>query len=166
VRLLTILAVVQTGLLILLFTRMITLDDEHGDLLRDQKNNQRDLLTNSTDNSRSDTKVASGFSSIDEYLLRQIIQEELAAYGSTSDNALAGEPEANHFDPESAIANDHEFERVSDQIDYFSSIGKISDTEMGELQFDIAKLDEVGRRAALRKLTRALNSKSIDGRFQ
>ena len=154
-RLLTILAVVQTGLLILLFTRVITLDDEHGD-----------SLANSTDNSPSDANVASGFSSIDEYLLRQIIQEELAAYGSTSDNAQAGEPDANNFDPETAIANDHQFERVSDQIDYFSSIGKISDTEMGELQFEIAKLDEAGRRAALRKLAQALNSKSIDGRFQ
>jgi hypothetical protein len=56
-------------------------------------------------------------------------------------------------------------EQVSQQLEYYVSIGSISNAEMQRLQMDIAKLDAKGRTEMLRELTRALNSGRLEGQL-
>ena len=74
-------------------------------------------------------------------------------------------PASTTHEPATAAEQQYQFERVGQQIEYFSSVGHITDTEMGNLQTEIARLDQAGRREMLRKLTQALNSGAIEGRF-
>jgi hypothetical protein len=101
----------------------------------------------------------------DEDRLRQIIREELSA------NLGAQAGRETYTDPAvtAASTNAAEFEyrreTVSQQLDYFSSVGSISDADMQKLQRDIAKLDPAGRKEMIWKLTQALNSGRLDGRL-
>ncbi len=101
----------------------------------------------------------------DEERLRQIIREELGArLGDGSGRGQYAAP-ANA----SASIDPAEFEQrregVAQQLEYYASVGTISDSDMQKLQGDIAKLDAAGRKAMLGKLTQALNSGRLDGRL-
>lgn len=97
--------------------------------------------------------------------LRQIIREELAArpvHTSTSIeqmHAFSGSGSVNS--DENQIKRDI----VVQQLEYHKSAGEISNADMQKLQMQIGKLDEVSRREMLRKLTQALNSGELQGRF-
>jgi hypothetical protein len=100
-----------------------------------------------------------------EERLRQIIREELSTLladlprrDQTRDAAVA---------TNSTLEAEIESQRklVSQQLDYYSSVGNISDLEMQQLQMDIAKLDAAGRNEMLRELTRALNTGRLEGRL-
>ena len=54
---------------------------------------------------------------------------------------------------------------VSQQLDYYVSLGRISEAEMAQLQSDIARLDPDARTDMLRRLTQALNSGMLEGRL-
>ena len=54
---------------------------------------------------------------------------------------------------------------VSHQIEYYSSVGHISELEMQNLQTDIAHLDAAGRRDMFRRLVQELNSGRLQGRL-
>lgn len=103
-------------------------------------------------------------SSFDEERLRQIIREELDAYSfaiassSSEDQYVA--PVAR--DP---MQDQEQLDNVAEQLQYYSSVGTISNSEMARLQMDIGRLDEAGRRDMLRKLTQAMNSGAIKGHF-
>ncbi len=98
---------------------------------------------------------------IDEERLRSIIREELGAeLGQLSNGERAAVPPAPPQDRMQA-----EQQQVLQQIQYFSSVGRISTAEMQKLQMDIAKLDAASRTAALQELNRALNSGRLDGRL-
>jgi hypothetical protein len=56
-------------------------------------------------------------------------------------------------------------EHVSQQIDYFVSVGSITSSEMSRLQSDIARLAGAERERLLRKVVAALNSGQLKGRF-
>ncbi len=97
---------------------------------------------------------------IDEERLRSIIREELGAeLGQLSNGERAAVPAP----PQDRMQAEQQ--QVLQQIQYFSSVGRISTAEMQKLQMDIAKLDAASRTAALQELNRALNSGRLDGRL-
>jgi multidrug resistance efflux pump len=56
-------------------------------------------------------------------------------------------------------------ESIEQRIEAYSAAGSITDSQMQELQAEIAKLDEASRRQMMSKLVRALNSGDIKGRL-
>ncbi|MFZ2508862.1 MAG: hypothetical protein WAW79_10385 [Steroidobacteraceae bacterium] len=101
----------------------------------------------------------------DEIQLRRIIREELAAMPaamlarqSSQDTSVASRSPT-----EGAGFKQSEF--VDRQIDDYIRAGTITESEMAALQGEIARLDEAGRRQALGKLVRAINSGLLEGRL-
>jgi hypothetical protein len=157
-----ILSVVQTGLLILLFSRTIALEEEPAVRSASASGPTANTPFHSQN---ADNSLRQGYSSIDEGQLRRIIREELIEYGLNTPNTNRQVSQPPSHDFATASEKQYQLEQVSQRIEYFSSIGSISDMEMGNLQTEIAKLDGAGRTAMLRKLTQAMNSGAIDGRF-
>lgn len=100
-----------------------------------------------------------------EDLMRQIIQEvireelrNLRGMERASSETVSASPTD---EAEEALQSD----LVAQQIEYYLSVGRISELEMHKLQVEISKLDDAHRTEALRQLTRALNSGNLEGRF-
>ena len=102
---------------------------------------------------------------VPEERIRQIIQEELRA--ELKHLSRSDQPPVTAISASSLDAAELEYQRdhVSQQIDYYSSVGIISDLEMQQLQMEIAKLDATNRNEVLSQLIRALNSGRLDGRL-
>lgn len=102
---------------------------------------------------------------LDENQLRKIIREELRAQ-------LEALPESNQYIDATVASNsinenemEDRREQVFRQLEYYSSVGSISDLEMQQLQADVAKLDAASQKEALSQLTRAINSGRLNGRL-
>ncbi len=54
---------------------------------------------------------------------------------------------------------------VAQQIEYYRSVGQISDAEMVSLQSEIAELDSSGRKQMMSSLIKALNAGEIKGKL-
>ena len=100
-----------------------------------------------------------------EEQLRAIIRDELRAH--VENRPQNGDQVDTAAPPTLAELAEYDRRRdeVAQQLVYFTSIGRISDGEMQQLQADIAKLDPAGRKEMLRQLTQALNSGQIEGRL-
>jgi hypothetical protein len=96
----------------------------------------------------------------DDQRLRQIIREELAAFG-----APGAVPAAVGAMPRGIEADRTRREAVAEQIERYRSAGRISETEMARLQNDIAQLDPASRREMLGQLVRAMNAREIQGQL-
>ena len=102
--------------------------------------------------------------------LRQIIREELAAWSASGRTVSAGGAQqavthsareaAKPYDPAQAAIAQSAFDK---DFDRFKAKGTISDAEMVQLQNKIAELPPEAQRAALIKLTRAINNGEIAG---
>lgn len=99
---------------------------------------------------------------MEEAQLRRIIREELAVALRDRDEHRVKDAAAQRRSPED---NHYQREYVSQQIDYYASVGSIDEQEMHELQREIAELDEAGRKEMLSKLTRAMNARQIKGQL-
>lgn len=159
---LIILSLIQTGLLILLYSRTTALESELTALSLEALGTTASgsLLSPSVESSLDETR-----SSIDDARLRQIIREELSTITAIASNSGGRAPESVTYDAGTEAERQVQLDQVSQRIEYYSSVGSISEIEMGNLEMEIAKLDAAGRKAMLRKLTQALNSGAIDGRF-
>lgn len=102
---------------------------------------------------------------VDEARLRQVVREELAALTATTAAAPGAARLAAAPAPRDAGKDRLQRERVEQQIDRYRSAGAISDTQMNELQDDIAQLDPASRREMLSRLARAMNAQEIQGRM-
>lgn len=104
-------------------------------------------------------------STLPEEKLRKIIREELVA------NAMASaQPAVERYresgPPKVDTSEDrYRLERVSQQLDYFESVGEISNREMAELQVEIAKLQETDRRLMFNRLVQSMNAGRIKSLF-
>lgn len=115
---------------------------------------------------RPSSTVESTIGFDEQQQLRAIIREEL----SRLQGQLATPVEASPTAPAPARRRDPAADRqrseaVAQQIEAYSSVGAITDTQMQELQADIAQLDDASRKQMLSKLLRALNSGDIKGRL-
>jgi hypothetical protein len=154
-----VLSLVQTAVLIFLLGKFV-LFEQDANVTEHAK--QETLTSEAFDDPATDRST---IYYLDDNQLRQIIREELAAQ-------LGGKPgpdaetdafmASNTSDP-----SEYQYQRelVAQQLEYHTSVGSISDTDMQKLQGDIAKLDAAGRTEMLGKLTRALNSGGLDGRL-
>lgn len=95
---------------------------------------------------------------IDEERLRLIIREELALHSATSASPSAAARPAR--DPHLDRLHRNYVDR---QLDEYRRMGVISPAQMVDLQREIAQLDPQGRKLAMAKLVRALNSGEIAG---
>ncbi len=108
---LTILSLVQTGLLILLFGRVVSLED---DLAAQSPIEQRPSASDPFIPAPANDYSGQAYSSIDEDQLRRIIREELGAYSAVTANAEGHEPEASISDPATLAENQYQLDRVSE----------------------------------------------------
>ncbi len=100
---------------------------------------------------------------LDEERLRYIIRDELRS--ELAQLASEQPPVAEAPAPRDPVEAEQQRVQVLQQIEYYSSAGRISDAEMQKLQMEIARLDPAARTEALRALTRAMNSGQLEGRL-
>ena len=161
-RTLTILVVVQTVILLLLFGKIIAIEDEMTPVPVDEKNTS---VTDDFANIQSQRYLEDTYLYPSENQLRPIIREELAAQldvRSGPDIQMDSVIESN---PTDIAERRYRRELVAQQLEYHTSVGTISDVDMQKLQAEIAKLDEAGRKEMLSRLSRALNSGGLKGRL-
>ena len=105
----------------------------------------------------------------DDARLRQIIREELrdltAAIREEAQESAQPEETAALAPVEDAQAGLYQREFVDQQIEYYRSLGAISDSEMAALENEIAKLNSSDRQRMLSKLIRAMNAGEIHGKL-
>jgi len=158
----TVLVIVQIGVLLFLSNKIVAIEKRapEAEYRGESTSLTRNLSSTQPEGHSSNT----GFY-LNEDRLRQVIREELSAqYDGKLGLGSQVDPEiVSSAAEEAKIEYQREF--VSQQLEYFASVGSISDTDMQKLQADIAKLDDVGRKEMLRKLTRSLNSGRIEGRL-
>ena len=102
----------------------------------------------------------------DDARLRQIIREELqSSLTADAQEARRQEESAAAIAAEDPRASEYRRDVVERQIEYYRSLGTISDSEMEALQVEIAKLDSSGRNQMMSKLVRAMNAGEIHGKL-
>ena len=159
---LIVLILVQTGVLLLMFGKMVAIEEEIAPAMLDEKNT---LLSDKFTNTQSQSYSNDTYLYPNEDRLRQIIREELAAQ---SDRRFGPAEQVDAVFASSSTdnaENQYQREQVVQQLNYYASVGSISDGDMQKLQGEIAKLDEASRTEMLRMITRALNSGQLDGRL-
>lgn len=107
---------------------------------------------------------------VDEAVLRKIISEELGAVLAAAGPEGDSKPEVALSDAAETAGNaktsDHyESGLVRGELDYYTSRGAITETEMAGLQSRIASLPAAERTSMLQELARALNSGDLQGRL-
>lgn len=161
-KILTAIAIAQFAAILLLYSKIVDLEDrlKHS-LVTEQNSTSSGYALRAL--ASADTSGPNAYAEEDR--LRQIIREELAAqFGRQPRPAAMGDhvAEAGQRDP---VELEWQREQVFERLEYYSSVGKISDAEMQQLQIDIAKLSSADRSAALRELSRAINSGRLEGRL-
>lgn len=93
--------------------------------------------------------------------VRSIVAEELEKHASIA----AGPAEAQPVARSAAAATEygHQVDAVTRQIDYYRSIGNISELQMVALQTEIGRLDKGDRQKMLNQLVKAISAGEIDG---
>ena len=157
----TILCLVQTGILLILLVKIVFFEEESSGPGHTE---QFTSVSNPFDDPRTDSYAATNYYP-DEHRLRIIVREELAAQLGALSEASAQKDSATVLDPEDEAKFQIQRELVAQQLNYHTSVGRISAKDMQMLQMEIAKLDEAGRREMLGELTRAMNSGELEGRL-
>jgi hypothetical protein len=110
------------------------------------------------------SRVISAAPALDEERLRSIIREELARLQIQPATQGSASPvvATRQRDP---VSDARQREVVAQQIEAYAATGAITESQMQELQADIAQLDDASRKQMMSKLIRALNSGDIKGRL-
>ncbi len=103
--------------------------------------------------------------SLSEKRLRQIVREEVRSQLKEFGASLTQPANTEKPEPVSAAEYQYRLEAAMQQLDYYIGEKEISDIDMANLQGEIARLDDEGRRQMLSLLTQALNSRELEGRF-
>jgi len=161
----TVLILVQTSLLLLLFGKVIAIDNR---MLAAERTSNTTPANDFFDlrpaaDLLSERQSLSNDSFPDEYQLRQIIREELIAHVDVHGMSKRREEAVVVPSPGEVVDYQRRRDSVQQQLEYFSSVGRISAIEMHTLQRDIATLDNASRREMLGRLTRAMNSGEFEG---
>ena len=160
------LCVLQTLVLILVASRILILEGELAALNTDRQGLPTANTAISGMQPRPAPQAVAVSSSVfpDETRLREIISEELAA--QLGGIGVAGIPAESRPPPRDSGPNYDELrDSVNQSVDYYVSVGIISEQEMGRLQHDIARLNPEDRKVVMSKIVRAMNSGQLDGRF-
>lgn len=113
---------------------------------------------------RSSPVVTASPGGLDEQRLRTIVREELSVLAANAATPAATVPATNM-----PAADDPEYIRRRDELrqslDYYFTVGHISDAEMIDLQMQIAGMRPEDQHAMLKLLVSGLNAGAIDGRL-
>ena len=157
---LTALLLVQTGVLILLFVKLVAVENSVAETV-DPAPRSASGTVFAGPVARGDS--LSGDADLSELRLREIIREELAAHAVMSPRPAADGTSKAAPEPTYTAENQYQLERVNQQLDYFESTGTISNREMQDLQAEIVKLHAADRRHMLNRLTQSMNAGRIKG---
>ncbi len=158
---LTALVVVQLIVLLALFMRVSTLENE---VTAARSAPQSFAPTESFDSTPTDrTITVTGFP--DENRIREIIREELSLQLDGLSVAAADGEKPTADDSYTGEEYDYRRESVAQSVDYYVSAGRITEIEMAGLQQQIAGLKPEDRQAMFRQLVRAMNTGALDGRL-
>ena len=160
-RTLIVIALLQTGLLLAIFGKVVLSDDA---ATENRPPEPRATPSPFAPDTRSPAAIDGGML-VDEQLLRDVIRQELAAYSGAWNGGQQTPDEEEAYDPQVEAERLAKREYVEQRIEYYSSVGYISDAEMQLLKSEIARLDPDGRRIMMERLIQALNSGAIDGRL-
>lgn len=158
----SIMILVQFIVLLLLYDKMEKIER---DIASDMSAHQVPPFQSMTVQAAAPIESGDGTTYLPEDRFRQIIQEELRAELRHVSQVSQHQETANTNTSLNGSDLEYQRDHVSQKIDYYSSVGSISDLEMQQLQMDIARLDEAGRKEMLRRLIGALNSGSLEGRL-
>lgn len=159
---LALLSAAQFALLVLIYTNNSMVSREASTDLIALPANSVQVLGSSPD---EENETRASIAGISEHKLRQIIQDELQNY--LGDRSQLVERDLETSPDHSMIQSEVERHRshVFRQVDYYTSVGSISDQQMAQLQMDIAKLDKSGRKEILSRIVRAINAGELDAQF-
>lgn len=158
---LTALVVVQLVVLLALFMRVGTLENEVTAARSAPQSLAPTESFNSTPTDR--TVTVTGFP--DENRIREIIREELALQLDGLGVAAADGERPMTDSAYTGAEYEYRRESVAQSVDYYVSAGRITEIEMAGLQQQIAGLSPEDRQAMLRQLVRAMNTGALDGRL-
>jgi hypothetical protein len=158
---LTILALVQTGILLILLGKTVIFEEE---LTVAENAEQGPLVNAPIDDRPNDSHVTSDYYP-DENQLRTIIREELATQLTTLRHSDSQMPDTIAANPTDEVEYQYQLELVAQKMDVYESVGTISDTDMHNLQSEIMALNEADRVEALSRLVRAMNAGTLKGRL-
>ena len=154
--------IIQLAAIFWLFTKVADLNDRLDHAPATLQQPSLDDATRHAATSDSSTDVSTV---IDEDRLRQIIREELVVQFESQSLSQPPASRSAASAPVDPVEMEARHEQVSQQLEYYVNVGRISDAEMQKLQIDIASLDAEGRAEMLRELTRALNSGRLEGQL-
>lgn len=96
---------------------------------------------------------------IDATLIRNIVRSELDAFAARTPAAAAGdEADANRIDP---VETNARLSWARESIEYYRTVGEISESEMDEFQREIATLDPDNQKAMLSELFVEINKGNV-----
>jgi len=154
------LVVAQTAILTALYMRVNNLDR---DIAKVRRAEPETVFVQPSSASKSGDTAATGYA--DEDRLREIIREEL---GLALEDVRSVSSSAN-TSPARPLQSGPDYESrrdaVAQSVDYYVSIGQITEREMSRLQQDIAQLNPTDRRAMMVALVRAINTGRLDGQL-
>ena len=159
---LTILSLVQTGILLVLLGKIVLFEEETTVARHAEANT---LVSDELTSTQSQSNSSDTSNYVNEDRLRQIIREELAAQPDGGIGPAKQVDAVFASDSTDKAENQYQREQVAQQLNYHTSVGSISNAEMQKLQGEITKLDEASRTEMLRELIRALNSGQLEGRL-
>ena len=163
--------ILQTGLIVLLLVRAgnaVPPDDAFLAVSPSEASVRRSDATGACDELTPAPALSEG-------ALRRIVREELVdriertlleSEAATNFDAMTpARLQTPEFHDEPVPTDPYRTEYVSQQIDYFVSVGTITSPEMTRLQSEIGRLSQTERQRLLRRLVAALNSGQLKGRL-
>jgi len=159
---LILLIVIQTGVLLLMFGKIVAIEKEMAPAMPSEHNT---LASDGFSGKQSQETSGEAFKYLNEARMRLIVREELAAQLAILPGADVQKPAIIAADPIDQAEYQYQFESVTQKLGIYESIGSISDSDMQALQSEIMMLNEADRVEALSRLVRAMNAGTLKGRL-
>ena len=159
---LIVLIVIQTGVLLLMFGKIVAIEEEMALAMPAEHNT---LASDDVSGMQSQVTFGEAHEYLDEARLRLIVREELAAQLAILPGADMQKPVIIAADPIEVAEYQYQFDSVTQKLDIYESVGSISEVDMHNLQSEIMALNEADRVEALSRLVKALNAGTLKGRL-
>ena len=159
-KLISLLAAAQLVLILVLLSRLNSVEQAVA-----TQSPEAQPRANHVSASRSVSDPAANTCNPGEDRLREIIREEVGALlvSTPAPQSLAGETVGS--DERTEVDYQQQPQAVEQSLYFYTQVGRISQGEMRQLQSDIAKLRPEDRRDMFRRLAKALNDGTLDGRL-
>ena len=160
-KLIILLGAAQTILLLALLVKVVGLENSIAEERTGPTNVMEETIAKGAVRGQPDI----GTHPISEKRLRQIVREEVRSQLREFGASITQPAHIEEPDPVSDAEYEYRLEAAMQHLDYYIGENEISDIDMANLQGEIARRDDEGRRQMLSLLTRALNSGELEGRF-